>query len=182
MEVLFNIDKKGSVIFVNEALDLAPELRFLNPSERLFLILAYDYYSIYRQFPQHEKILKATNHVFTVLNDTIITTSQKMLVAIEMYKSLQYDIRREQVAVYKAKLQQLDGDLQNASSSTVIKNIMDSKKLLKVAIDEMENEIETDLEVKSTLKGGGSNSLLEKLKSNKELYRSIISKRVANVG
>jgi isoleucyl-tRNA synthetase len=180
MEVLFNIDKKGSVIFINEAMDLSPELRFLNPAERLYLVLAYDYYSIYRQFPQHEKCIKSLNHVQTVLNESVITTSQKMLIAIECYKSLQYDIRREQVMVYRMKLQQLDTDLQNAASSTAIKNIMESKSLLKKAIDEMENEIETALEVKSTLRGGATNSMLEKLKLNKELYRSITSKRTVN--
>lgn len=181
MEVLFNIDKKGSVIFINEAMDLAPELRFLNPAERLFLVLAYDYYSIYRQFPPQEKITKSINHVATVLNESVNITSQKMLVAIECYKGLQFDIRREQVMVYKMKLQQLDVDLQNAASSTVIKNIMDSKKLLKIAIEEMEMEIETALEVKNTIKGGGTNSLLETLKANAAQYRSITSKR-QNVG
>ena len=177
MELLFNIDKKGSVVFANEAVDLSPELRFLNASERLFLVLAYDYYSLYRQFPQHEKIIKSLNHVSTVLNETVNTSTQKMLIAIECYKSLQYDIRREQVSVYKMKLQQLDADLQSASSSTTIKNIMDSKALLKKAIEEMETEIETALEIQNTIKGGGSNSLLEKLKQNKDTYRKIMAKR-----
>jgi len=181
MEVLFNIDKKGSVVFINEAMDLSPELRFLNPAERLFLVLAYDYYSIYRQFPQHEKVIKALNHVHSVLNEIINTGTQKMLIAIECYKALQYDIRREQVTVYKAKLQQLDMDLQQASSSSSIKNIMDSKSLLKKAINEMEMEIETDLEVERSTKGGGTLSFLEKLKENKEQYRNIMTKRMSNV-
>lgn len=181
MEILFNIDKKGSVIFVNEAMDLAPELRFLDNAERLFLILAYDYYSIYRQFPQHEKVIKSLNHVKTVLNETVNQITNKMMIAIELYRSLQYDIRREQVAVYKMKLQQLDTDLQNASSSTAIKNIMDSKSLLKKAIDEMEMEIEMAIEVKNTIRGGGTTSLLENLKANKDLYRTITTKRTISV-
>lgn len=177
MEPLFNIDKKGSVIFINEAMDLSPELRFLNQSERLYLVLSTDYYSIYRQFPENERKIKSLNHVSTVLNEMVNSGTQKMLIAISCYKSMQYDIRREQVAVYKMKLQQLDNDLRDASSSSAIKNIMESKTLLKKAIDEMETEIETALEVKNTLKGGGTNSLLERLKANKEMYRKIITNK-----
>jgi len=181
METLFNIDKKGSLIFVNEAMDLAPELRFLDNAERVFLVLAYDYYSPYRQFPQNEKISKSLNHVLTVLNERINVGTQKMLIAIHLYKSLQYDFRREQVSIFKMKLSQLDADLQQASSSSAIKNIMDSKTLLKKAIDETENEIDMVVQVKNTVKGGGTVSILEKLKENQTLYNSITSKRKANV-
>lgn len=177
MELLFNIDKKGTIVFVNEALDLCPELRFLNPSERLYLILSVDYYTPYRQFPAIERVNKALNHVRTVMNETVNNTSQKMLIAIDCYKSLQYDIKRAEVEVYKNKLQQLNADLQSASSSTSIKHVLDSKVQLRKAIEELEQEIEMNIETKSLLKGNGTLSFLEELKSRKELYENITKSR-----
>jgi hypothetical protein len=158
-------------------MDLCPELRFLDDAERLYIVLVYDYYSMYRQFTESDRINKALNHIRTVLLMEINNISPKMEMAIEAYKSLQFDPKRELVNVYKVKIQQLSADLEKALAPSVIKNILDSQKTLKQATEDLVQEIEMGLEAKANLKGGGNLSLLEKLKLNKELYLQVIKKK-----
>jgi len=177
MELLFNIDKKGSVVLVNEAMDLCPELRFLSHEERLYIVLVYDYYSMYRQYSEQDRINKARNHLETVLGVSIDNTSTKMAMAIDAYKSLQYDPKRELVNIYKIKIQTLSDDLQKAIAPSAIKNILDSQKTLKQVTEDLIQEIEMGLEARATVKGGGTLSFIEKLKMNKDLYLQVIKSR-----
>ena len=179
MELLFNIDKRGSAIFAKEALDLCPELAFLSESERLFVILVYDYYSMFRQFTEQDRINKTTNHLINLFGVGVDPTTEKMKIAIDAYKSLQYDPRRELVSTYKAKIKSLSEEMDKTLSSTGIKNILESIERLKKAIEETTQEIELALESRNALKGGGDLSFLEKLKENKEYYLQITKKKNA---
>lgn len=179
MELLFNIDKKGTAIFAKEALDLCPELAFLSEPERLFVILVYDYYSMFRQFPEQDRINKANNHLISLFGKSIDPASEKIKNAIEAYRALQYDPRRELVAIYKIKIQSLSAELDKTMSSTGVKNVLESIDRLKKAIEETTQEIELALETRNALKGGGDLSFLERLKENKEVYAQVIKKKNA---
>lgn len=179
MELLFNIDKKGSAVFAKEALDLCPELAFLSEKERLYVILVYDYYSMFRQFPEQDRINKTNNHIISLFGSGVDASTEKIKIAIEAYRSLQYDPRRELVAVYKTKIQSLSAEMDKTLSSTGVKNILESIDRLKKAIEETTQEIELALETRNALKGGGDLSFLEKIKENKEVYLQVTKKKNA---
>lgn len=64
MSYLFYSDIKNNIVLHPDCVKLSPELGLLNDKEILFIILAFDYNSIYRQFPERQRVSKAIWHVF----------------------------------------------------------------------------------------------------------------------
>lgn len=179
MVCLFTINKKGNAILRKEALTLCPEFAYLTEQEVLCIILAYDYYSIYRQFPEDERRRRARAHVFAADNEKFFELP-KIKKAIELYKSLQYDHRRNQIIAYKRRLQHLDSLLESVGEDDLkkLKDVINSSKELRHAIKELEQEllIEEEEGVQET-ESNTKLSFLEKLQSNKERYKEITAKK-----
>ena len=64
MSYLFYSDIKNNIVLHPDCVKLSPELGLLSDKEILFIILAFDYNSIYRQFPERQRVSKAIWHVF----------------------------------------------------------------------------------------------------------------------
>src|SRR4051812_42261866 len=102
--MLFQLNQKGDAVLHPEAVQLIPELKKLQKKELLFIILAYDYYSPLHQMPEEERIRKAGRKAFGIDEYKIAEAPENIKKAIEMYRSLQYDTRREMILSYQAKL------------------------------------------------------------------------------
>lgn len=179
MVCLFTINKKGTAILRKEALAICPEFAYLTENELLCIILAYDYYSIYRQFPEDERRRRARAHVFAENNENFFD-SPKIQKAIELYKSLQYDHRRNQIIAYKRRLQNLDVLLETIAEDDLkkLKDVISSSKELRSAIKELEHEllVEEEEGVQETNENTKL-SFLEKLQSNKDRYKEVTAKK-----
>lgn len=180
MSYLFYIDPKNNKVLHPDVVKLSPELALLNDKEVLFIILAYDYNSIYRQFPERQRLSKAIRHVYqdnvpTLLNEDM--RPQKIKLAIEAYKSLQYNRNMELIELYNRKLDEQMLLLEEERSSTGTKNISDNIDRFKKAIRAIESEVIEEKLMDGELKGNLQLSWLEKLQSNQKMYFAITAKR-----
>lgn len=100
---VFQMDKNFEVILNPDAVKLVPELSTLNDEQLRYVILVVDYVDgPFRKKPLDERRRMARK---TVYHDSkSVPESQKMRRAMESYKSLVFDIRRETVDIYKAKI------------------------------------------------------------------------------
>ncbi len=176
MSYLFYIDEKNICLLRPECYKLSPELSTLDEKDILFVAMAFDYHSLYRQFPEHERIRKAMFHVYDKYDPKILE-KQSMALAIEAYKALQYDPKIELAHRYQKKIDRLldilDAD-DNASS--IQKNTM-AIDILRKNIMGLENEVADSITSKGQVKGNQGLSWLEdQLSSNKKQYLALKNK------
>jgi len=176
MSLLIYADDRQNVILRPEVVQLAPELGVLNEDELLYVILVYDYFSIYRQFPEEDRIRKAMIHVWNDNNPKILT-SPKVNRAIEVYKSLQYNPKIEQVAKYQKKIEQMLEVIDGENSVTAIKNARDIISGLRKDIIELESEVAESVRKQGKIKGNMERSWLEEIMDRKAYYEKIIAKK-----
>lgn len=173
---LFNINKKGTILIHPEAVKLCPELSVLDEKEIRFLILAYDYESPFNQQPEQDRLHRAKHIVYN--NEEIPDLkSNKWIAAINAYKGLQYNPKREMMRVYENKLITLSKELERDLSSIEIKKILDSQKQIRLALKELNEELMDAEEMKITIKGGGELSFIERITTNATEYKRITEKR-----
>lgn len=180
MSYLFYIDQKNNKVLHPDVIRLEPQLELLTDKEVLFIILAFDYNSIYRQFPERQRVSKAVFHVWGDNKPEMLLEEKrpkKIKLAIEAYKSLQYNRNIELIEMYNKKIDSLLQILEEESSSTGIKNAMDSIDKFRKAIREIEREVVEEKLLDGELKGNVKLSHLEKLKANQKMYKSVTAKR-----
>ena len=166
MSYLIYCDLKNNIVLHPDVLKLSPELGLLTDKEVLFIVLAYDYNSIYRQFPERQRVSKAIWHVWQDNMPNILDEEkrpQKLKKGIEAYKSLQYNRNIELVEMYNRKVDELLRILEEDSSTTGIKNAMDSIDRFRKAIRAIEEEVVEEKLMDGELKGNVKMSWLEKM-------------------
>ena len=176
MAYLFSVNKKGTVLFHPDIMSLCPEFAFLSEKDKLCLVLIVDYNSPFNQLPESDRRHKARLQVYS---DNDISQFDKKVFknAIELYKSLQYNSKRELIGVYEDKITSLSKDLVIATSPTAIKNILDSQKSMRKAMEELTSEVSDQEEHKIELRGKGTLSLLEETTSNIAEYERVTKKK-----
>jgi hypothetical protein len=176
MSYLFYIDEKNNAILHRDCVNLCPELSVLTEEEVLFIILVYDYHSIYRQFPEEDRIRKAMIHVY---NDNNPKLMQRDVIksAISAYKSLQYSPKIELAAKYQDKIDSLLLKLEGEDNPTTLKNIQLVIKSLRTDIIALENEIADEVQKEGVVKGQKELSWLEKMQRNQKYMKSVVAKK-----
>lgn len=156
-----------------ECYQLSPILKKLSEKEMLFVILSTDYQTIYRQFPEQDRIRRAMFHVYDDYMPELLK-KQYIIDAINAYKGLQYDADFEEQASYDRKLEHYLKRLNNDDITTVetekILKIISQIKSAKRAISE---KILEKIQDEGQLKGGKKLSFLEKLHKNEKLYKAV---------
>lgn len=168
MSYIFKLDFRKRAILNKECTGLCPELRKITEKDLLAIILTYDYYSPYHQFPLEERLRKAKRHVY---GDDNVNFEKKKIIskAIELYKSLQYDYKRELIETYRSKIFVLQKSLEDTTDNKELGLMLDSISKLGTSIEKMQKEIEKEDDYLE-IKGGTKLSLLEKLQQNRELF------------
>jgi len=180
MSYLFFADLKNNILLHPDVVKLSPELGLLSKDEVLFIVLAYDYNSIYRQFPERQRITKAIWHVWQDNKPDILNEDkrpQRIKSAIQAYKALQYNRNIELVEMYNRKIDELLRLLEGEISTTGIKNNMESIDKFRKAIRAIELEVVEEKLMDGELKGNAQLSWLEKMQSNEKMYRAVTAKR-----
>lgn len=174
---LISINKNGSKVLHPDAAKLEPSLSKLSEEELLLIVLAYDYYSPFRQLSEQERMRRAHEQVFRYSKKNI-WDSPKIKEAVTAYMGLQYDERREQVKTYLAKISTINEAIRTSDSPTTIANYIKTNTGLRAAVNAIEEELLMDEEKESiNIQGKGKLSLLETLMRNKEKYQSVIRNR-----
>ncbi len=179
MACLFTINKKGSIIIHPEAMQLSPDFAYLSDKEMLSIVLAYDHYSIYRQFPEDERKRRARAHVFGHENSELFE-APKIQKAVEAYKELQYDPIRNQIVTLRRKLDNINMLLDKVDDDDLKK----VKEVMAVAAEYRKNIKEWEEELNKQEEQGLQEdkdktklSFLEKLQSNQARYRELKKKQ-----
>ena len=179
MSYLIEINVKGNIILRPECIKLWPELAFLTPHEMLTVIKAYDYFSLYRQFPQDERERRARIDVFKSERADFFK-EPKIVKAVKMYRSLQYDSRREQIILYNRKLNQVVHSLEaiDDEDHKATKELLLTAKEIRKAVAELEDELNREEEMNAAETDDKLKlSFLEKLTSNKERFLEVTKPR-----
>jgi hypothetical protein len=176
MSYLFYIDDKNNTVLHRDCVNLCPELSVLTNEEVLFIVLAYDYHSPYRQFPEDDRIRKAMIHVY---NDNNPKLMERDIIksAIDAYKSLQYSPKIELAEKYQKKIDSLLLKLEADDNPTANKNILVVINAIRKDIIALESEIADEVQKDGVIKGQKELSWLEKLQRNQKYYKSVITKK-----
>jgi hypothetical protein len=176
MSYLISIDPKNNQVLHNEVLKLVDSFSALSEKEMLAIVLAFDYNSIYKQFPDHERKRKAMWHAF---DDVAPGFFEKTHIknAIDDYMSLQYNPKIELARKYQQKIERLTEIMDTDDSATGIKKNLDAIAALRSSIQALEKEVDEQILNDGVIKGGMQLSFLEKAKSNRKLWLSITNKK-----
>lgn len=176
MSYLFYIDEDRLAVLRPDCVKLCPSLSVLDENEILLIILVYDYHSMFRQWPEPERIRKAMIHVY---GESIhgLLDEPKMKQAIEDYKSLQYDPRQEQINRLNTKVMEMYNKLDEDQGPSATKAIIQSIQTLNDQIKSLEQEQTNVIINRGVLKGGASLSFLEDIMKSQKYYKSITAPR-----
>jgi len=169
MPLLFKTQRRNKLVLHPDAIKLTTHLKKLSSDEVYYTILAYDYYSKYHQYPLRDRKLRAEREIFGAEAKNIEEGNKKLKDAIEEYKSLQYDYRRELVNTYQEKIELNRAELISASSLAV-KKLLDANRMLDAEINKLQHEIDKNEEALE-LQGGGRISFIEEWRENRKKYQ-----------
>jgi hypothetical protein len=168
---VFKVDKNFKVILNPEAAKLVPELAVLSEDMLLYVILVADYCDgPYRKKPEQERRSLAIKRVFGETNVNVDT--KQILSAIDSYKGLVFDIRRETLDVYKEKVCIYHKEA--LSPNLEIKRMKDLDsgiQFLEERIEKMETSLEADEINEMELKGQKKLSYIEIWQLRQKEYR-----------
>jgi hypothetical protein len=168
---IFRVDSNLQVILSKDAAMLCPELTKISEDELKYIILAYDYLeSPFRKKPPEERKRIAKRKVFGNSKKNIEASSE-MKKAIEAYRSLIYDPRKEATDNYRQKIHTLNMEIAHINDYKEIKEKANIIEFLQKKIDDYENEIvseEVNMEIK--LKGNKELSYLEIWQRRKQAF------------
>lgn len=176
MSMLFYIDADKKLVLHRQVVDLCPTLSVLSDEELLFVVLFTDYFSPYKQLPEHERKRRAMQHAFDDSEIELIE-SDRIKIAIMDYNSLQYSPKIEAARQFQKKIDSLLLTLQEDTSATNIKKTMDAIELLRKTISVYEREYDDEVTKKGVLKGGMTLSWLEDIMSNQKLFKSVTERK-----
>lgn len=176
MSLLFYCDLKNNFILRPDCVKLCPNFSVIKEKELLYIILAYDYQSPYRRFPEHERKKKAMFHAF---DDNMPDLEDKPSIknAIRDYISLQYDPKLELLKKYQARIDKYMEDWEEDDNASSAKKYTEAISITKKSMQELEQELTESVVNKGVIKGGMELSFLEILLANQKLYKSVTAPR-----
>ena len=169
---VFQISKDYKVIANPEAAKLVPELQSLSSDQLWYVVLVVDYVDgPFRRKPLEERKLLAARKIFK--KDKVMKESEKVLNAMEAYKGLVFDIRRETLDALKSKVMKLHKELlRDDITPTAIQNIDKSISFLEKRITSIERDLDLEEEETLDLKAGRRLSMLEKWQRNQKKFEA----------
>jgi hypothetical protein len=167
---VFKMDKKFEVVLNPDAVKLVPELSTLTQKELRYVILVIDYVdSPYRKKPYHERQMMARKSVFKDSRKNPET--EKLQNAMEAYKSLVFDIRRETLDMFKKKVITMQKQMNSPDClGNEITQLDKSITILENRIQSIEHDLNLEETENITLKAGRKLSYIEIWQRNQKAY------------
>jgi hypothetical protein len=168
---VFKINKEYTAVLNPEAAKLVPELSGLSPDELLYVILVADYADgPYRKRPPEERRTLALKHVFGAKQVNL--DNQRIYDALDAYKSLVFDIRRETLDILKQKAQLYHKELLNPNIEFKrMKELDQAIQYIEDRIEKIETSLSTDDITEMELKGQKKLSFLEIWQRRQKEYK-----------
>lgn len=144
---LWKIDKKNHLLLEKDAAKLTKYLKKADEDSLRFIILAYDYESPFKRYPEKDRIRKAKRVVWNKDERDGFFPEDQLEKEIIEYRELQYDSRRELVELYKTKITLLQADILNSQKPGEIVKIDGDIQVLLERMKNMEAAIYKDDEL-----------------------------------
>jgi len=176
MSYLFYVNEKQNAILRPDTIKLCPELGVLSEKETLVIILTYDYYSPYNQFPEEDRRRKALAHVFNGTEPNDFWNKPKIMVAIECYRSLQYNMRFELKQTYLSNIQEKSLLISQTKDADEVSKLANTIYKLRKFVYELDKEIVGDIRQEGIIVGNSKLSFLEQLQENRNTYNALFKK------
>jgi len=150
---VFQMDKNFEVILNPDAVKLVPELSNLNNDELRYVILVVDYVDgPYRKKPISERRLMARKNVYGDSKKNPET--EKIQLAMDVYKSLVFDIRRETIDIYIEKIRKLQKEsIAPDTTFSRMKEIDSTINFMQDRVSSMQHELDIEEGDNIQLKG-----------------------------
>jgi hypothetical protein len=157
---VFKIDKDFRIILNKDAVKLVPELSSLNENELKYVILVMDYVDgPFRRLPIDERRDLARKKIYGNLK--VNPESEKVKVAMEAYKGLVFDIRRETIDIYNKKIHQLQKETLSDISINKIKEYDQSITFLQTRVETLLHDLDMEEDKEMQLRGDREISYIE---------------------
>jgi len=168
---VFKVDKNFDAVLNMDAVKLVPELKGLDQDELRYVIMVIDYVDgPFRKKPLEERRLLARKKVYGSSDKNPETPN--VLIGMDAYKSLVFDIRRETVDIYKSRIKGLQKKtIQETTTFTRLKELDSTMTFLMERIKTIEHELDIEEDEEIELKGKKKLSYLELWQRNQKDYR-----------
>lgn len=163
-ELIMLHPQKGTVLHP-EAIKLTVFLKKLKARDLMFVHLAYDYNSILKQFPLREKIRRAKITAYGS-PDHDVDSDKVIAGAIEEYRGLQYDSKREIVETIKNKIATFNALLLAENEPKKAREIAEAIEDFEERLTRTQREIDAEQRAR-VLKGGGQLTFVEEWQLSK---------------
>jgi len=169
---VFKVDKDFQIILNPEAVKLVPELVGISQKELLYVICVIDYDDgPFRKKPIDERRLLAKRKYFKDSKEDPETERVKR--AMDAYKDLVFDIRRETIDKYQRRIMLLQKEsLKEEVSISRLKEIDQGITFLSGRIDSIQHELDIEEQTEDLkIKGGRKLSYIEKWQRSQKAHR-----------
>lgn len=169
---VFKVDKDFSIILNPDAVKLVPELTGITEKELLYVICVIDYEDgPFRKKPIDERKLLAKRKFFKGTSANIETEQVKL--AMDAYKDLVFDIRRETIDKYKRRILLLQKEsLADEIELKRLKDIDAAITFLSDRVEKLQHALDIEDQAGNIeIKGGRKLSQIEKWQRNQKAHR-----------
>ena len=165
---LFKVNHEFDTVLNPEAVKLCNYLNKVSKKELLYIILAYDSTDgPFRMKPLSERQNLARKKVYG--KQVIDPENDKVKKAIEEYKDLIFDVRKETIDRYKENLIRFHRDsLKEDIAFSKLKEVDAARKFLQGRIEELESEISYEEKTEHIVRGDKKLSFIERWQLNKK--------------
>lgn len=168
---LFLFDKKDRCVINPEVLKMTSYLKKVTRDEFYYLVLAYDYDSVYHQFPEEDRKLKAYRQVFrSNSKEDIEANNPTLAAAAEEYKSLQYDPMKAIRSSYIEKLVLLNKDLIQEKDMKKLQAIDKTIDIFEKRLEGIQKKINKAANSDLNIKGKRKLTFIEEWQLNQAAY------------
>lgn len=165
MASLYTIDKENKVVIHKEALKLTKHLSKVSQPVLLFIVAAYDYDGLFAQYPQQERIKKASFFAFGKTDPEEL--SKKITKdAIDEYCALQYSPSRKLIEIFANKIEEYLILLEAEKDVAKVMKYSDGIEQLEKKIQKEQEKIQKTNEQKVVLQGNRELSFIEEWQNN----------------
>jgi len=168
---VFQVNSNHTILLNKDAVKLVPELSSLSEDELWYVILVADYIDgPYRKKPYEERVNLALRTIWGDKRNP--PKSEKILNAIDAYKSLVFDIRRETVDIYKRKVSMLQKEtLRDDIEIKRLREVDQNIRFLEDRITAIEHDLDIEEQEHIEVKGQKKLSYLEIWQRRQKEYK-----------
>lgn len=173
MSYLIAIDQKEKRILRPEIIKLFPNFLACSEQQLVTIILAYDYFSPYSQFPEEDRKRKALAHVYEDKEPDKFWELEKIKKSVEDYKACQFNPKQHLIEEDNIAILNLQKAIAAEKDPSELAKLITSQDKLRKLVKELEKEVHADIVERGVIMGNSNLSWLDIFQQNAKAYSAI---------